>query len=189
MHQSNHIKQEDLPALLKKCIDGNRQAQSALYNRYAAGMAGTCLWYASTREEAEEILQDGFIRVFTYLHTYKGKGSFEGWMRRIMINAALSRYRNKSSRMYVVTGITGKEEDIPAEYCFDTGYDVKMLLKLIQGLPPAYRLVFNLYVFEGFSHREIADVLGIAQGTSKSNLSDARRLLQGALLVKKIASK
>ncbi|HVX52571.1 MAG TPA: RNA polymerase sigma factor [Chitinophagaceae bacterium] len=190
MRQSDDIKQEELAGLIQNCLDGNRQAQSALYAHYADRMMGTCLWYASSREEAEEILQDGFVRVFTYLHSYKGKGSLEGWVRKIMINAALSRYRNKATHLYVVTNIGEEEDDIPEPGGFETNYDVKVLLQLIQSLPPVYRLVFNLYVFEGYSHKEIADMLGIAQGTSKSNLSDARRLLKASLqeMDKKIMS-
>jgi RNA polymerase sigma-70 factor (ECF subfamily) len=144
-------------------------------------MMNVCLWYSRNREEAEEVLQDGFIRVFTYLHKYKGEGSFEGWMRRIMVNTALSRYRNKSARIYVVSEFNAEMHDVTVEAVFTANYDEKRLLLMVQNLPPSYRMVFNLHVFEGYSHPEIAKALRISVGTSKSNLSDARRILQAAL--------
>ena len=147
-----------------------------------------CMWYSRSREEAEEVLQDGFIRVFTYLHKFKGEGSFEGWVRKIMVNAALSRYRNKSSNMYVVTEYNTNIHDGADEAGFISNYDERELMKLVQQLPPACRLVFNLHVFEGYSHREIAEALGISKGTSKSNLSDARKILQASLTSKNKAA-
>ncbi len=143
------------------------------------------MWYARNREEAEEILQDGFIRVFKYIHTYSGDGSFEGWMRKIMINAALFKYRNKSAYLKLVTEFNPDVHDIPVEASFVSRFDEKQLVKLVQTLPPAYRMVFNLYVFEGLKHREIAAVLKVSEGTSKSNLADARKILQVALTVSK----
>lgn len=144
-----------------------------------------CMWYARSREEAEEVLHDGFMRVFTYLHKYSGDGSFEGWVRKIMVNAALFKYRNKSATMYVVTEYNTDIHDSKEEATFINNYDERELMKLVQQLPPAYRLVFNLHVFEGYNHREIADALGITKGTSKSNLADARRILQASLVPKK----
>jgi RNA polymerase sigma-70 factor (ECF subfamily) len=143
------------------------------------------MWYAKSREEAEEILQDGFMRVFKYLDTFTGEGSFEGWMRKTMVSAALTKYRNKSTPLRPVLEFTTDYHDIYEEATFITQYDERELVKLIQTLSPAYRLVFNLYVFEGMKHREIAASLNISESTSKSNLADARRILQAALTVKK----
>lgn len=172
---------EKIETIISRCLAGERPAQEQLYHTYASKMMGVCMWYARSREEAEEILQDGFMRIFTYLNKYSGEGSFDGWVRRIMINAALSKYRNKSAKMYIVTEYNAElhDENIPAE--FVSNYDEKELMKLVQKLPPAARLVFNLHVFEGYNHREISEALSISKGTSKSNLSDARRILQKAL--------
>ncbi|MBI1781569.1 MAG: sigma-70 family RNA polymerase sigma factor [Sphingobacteriales bacterium] len=148
-------------------------------------MMGVCMWYAKNREEAEEILQDGFMRVFKYMSTFTGEGSFEGWMRKIMVSAALTKYRNKSAQLRPVLEFNSEFHDIYEEPSFITHYDERELVKLIQTLSPAYRLVFNLYVFEGMKHREIAESLNISESTSKSNLADARKILQTALTVKK----
>lgn len=147
-------------------------------------MMGVCLRYARNREEAEEILQEGFLRVFAYIKTFKGIGSFEGWIRKIMVNAALFRYRNKSSLQPVIR-LNNDNHDAAGETDIDAAMNAKELLSLVQTLPAGYRMVFNLYVFEGYKHREIAEALGISEGTSKSNLSDARAFLQKALTVKK----
>ena len=170
--------------IIKGCIAGNRTAQAKLYNQYAKKMFGVCMWYARNRHEAEEILQDGFLRVFTYLHKYSGKGSFEGWMRKIMVNAALFKYRNKSFLRPVV------EFNADIHNVADNTYilavlHAKDLVKLVQTLTPVYRMVFNLYVLEGLKHREIAGILGITEGTSKSNLADAKAVRRNALSAKK----
>lgn len=147
---------------------------------------GVCLRYARNREEAEEILQEGFLRVFTYIKTFKSNGSFEGWIRKIMVNAALFHYRNKSILQPVIRmSANGYGDDVKDDTDISSCMDAKELLSLIQTLPAGYRMVFNLYVFEGYKHREIAEALGIAEGTSKSNLSDARMYLQKALTAKK----
>ncbi|MBS1669052.1 MAG: sigma-70 family RNA polymerase sigma factor [Bacteroidetes bacterium] len=147
-------------------------------------MMAVCMRYCRNREEAEEILQEGFYRVFKYLHTFKHKGSFEGWIRKIMVNAALQRYKSKSNLRPVIQ-IDADGIDVPDTYDIQSNLNIKELVQMIQRLPTAYRLVFNLYVFEGFKHREIANMIGISEGTSKSNLSDARAILQKALTTKK----
>lgn len=166
---------------IKGCIAGNRTCQSELYHLYANKMMGVCMWYAKNREEAEEILQDGFIRVFKYMHTLNDDGNLEAWIRKIMVNAALFKYRNKSAYLKLVTEFNPEIHDISIDAQFVSRFDEKELVKLVQTLPYAYRLVFNLYVFEGLKHREIAMMLNISEGTSKSNLSDARKILQSAL--------
>jgi len=145
---------------------------------------GVCLWYARNREEAEEILQDGFMRVFTYLHKFTGEGSFEGWIRKIMVNAALFKYRNKA-HLRAVVEYNPEAHDSAETASVIEMMDAKELIKLVQTLTPGYSMVFNLHVLEGMKHREIAEILGISEGTSKSNLADARVILQKALEAKK----
>lgn len=170
--------------IIKGCASGDRAFQTKLYDLYAPKMMGVCLRYARNREEAEEILQEGFLRVFTYIHGFKGNGSFEGWIRKIMVNAALFRYRTKSTLQPVIR-LDASGYDAADEINIASNLDAKELLSLVQTLPAGYRIVFNLYVFEGYKHREIAEALDISEGTSKSNLSDARVFLQKALLAKK----
>ena len=178
----------DTEQLIRSCIAGERASQARLYNLYARKMMGVCMWYARNREEAEEILQDGFMRVFTYLHKYAGTGSFEGWIRKIMVNAALFKYRNKS-HLRPVLKLDAYSPDIAENNSVIAYMDAKELVALVQSLTPGYRMVFNLYVLEGMKHREIAEILGISENTSKSNLADARAILKKALTAdKKIAT-
>lgn len=178
--QEEHQIFKQTEQLIEACIKGDRQSQSRLYNMYMQKMFLVCLRYSKSREEAEEILQEGFMKVFEFMHQYKSTGPFEGWMRKIMVNCALQKYRNKGNLRPVIDIDTvaadyAVHEDIIAKI------GTKELLKMVQQLPSAYRLIFNLYVFEGMKHREIAGLLGISEGTSKSNLSDARAILQKAI--------
>ena len=133
--------------------------------------------YASDKSEAEDFLQEGFIRMFTKLNQYKFEGSFEGWVRRIMVNTSLEMLRkNANSKNYEEIG--GLEYQLGEDENLISNLSTQELMMLIQELPPMYRAVFNLYVFEGYKHREIAEELGISDGTSKSNLSDARAILR-----------
>ncbi len=170
---------EDVQQLISGCVEGNRSAQARLYTLYCHKMMGVCLWYAKNKQEAEEILQDGFLRVFTYLNTYNGDGPLEGWIRKVMINAALQKFRNrKSNYLQLVVEYNTAVHDSADTASFLHHYDEKELLKLVQSLSPVYRMVFSLYVLEGYKHKEIAAQLGISEGTCKSNLADARLLLQ-----------
>ena len=171
---------EQIEQLIEGCVNGHRQSQNHLYAILMPKMFGVCLRYSKNREEAEEILQEGFIKVFEFIHQYKFTGPFEGWVRKIMVNCALQKYRSKR-QMHAIVNIdttaveqTGNEDII-------SQIGTKELLKMVQQLSPAYRTIFNLYVFEGMKHREIAEHLGISEGTSKSNLSDARAFLQKAV--------
>lgn len=174
--------------IIKGCIAGDRSAQAQLYNLYAPKMMGVCSWYAHNKEEAEEILQDGFMRVFNYIHKFRGSGSFEGWMRRIMVNAALLKYRKKSSHLKPVIEFNPDRHDTTENISVIEQLEAKELVSLVQYLTPAYRMVFNLFVLEGMKHREIAELLGISEGTSKSNLAAARVMLQKALAGKMMAA-
>lgn len=189
INQTYHVLSDGQQLIIKGCIAGDRASQEKLYNLYARKMMGVCLWYARNKEEAEEILQDGFMRVFTYIGKFKGEGSFEGWIRRIMVNAALAKFKNKSHLRPVVE-YNPEEHEIRETVSPIDILDAKELVKLVQELTPGYRMVFNLYVLEGMKHREIAELLGISEGTSKSNLADSRIILQRQIgaLNKKVAS-
>jgi len=139
-------------------------------------MFGLCLQYASNYDDACDILQDGFIKVYRKLEQFSGKGSFEGWVRRIMINTALERYRSQL-HLYPLTENTFSGDELLYEEVFEK-LSADDLIKLVQELPPRYRMVFNMYAIEGYPHKEIAGILGIKVGTSKSNLSRARDILQ-----------
>lgn len=170
--------------LIKGCAAGDRAFQTRLYDLFAPVMFGVCMRYSKNREEAEEILQEGFLRVFTYIKKFRGEGSFEGWIRKIMVNCALHRYRNRSTLQPVIR-LDSSRHDASDDTNIASLLNAKELLSLVQTLPAAYRMVFNLYVFEGYKHREIAEALGISEGTSKSNLWDARAYLQKVLTGKK----
>lgn len=168
-----------LSELIQGCINGERHSQTRLYETLAPRMFVVCLRYGRNREEAEEVLQEGFMRVFDHIKQYKFTGSFEGWVRKIMVNCALSKYRSKT-QLHAVASIDTSNPNVEYADREDvlSKISVKELIVMVQQLPPAYRMVFNLYVFEGMKHREIADLLNISEGTSKSNLSDARAILQ-----------
>lgn len=141
-------------------------------------MYSVCLRFSRSRHEAEEILQEGFIKVFVSLHKYRDEGSFEGWVRKIMINTALQRYRSRSALHAVVSLELTQHHPSSDKEEILANLSAKELLRMVQELPPVYRMVFNLYVFEGYQHKEIASLLNISEGTSKSNLHDARRWLK-----------
>ena len=172
--------QKQTEQLIDACIKGDRQSQSRLYNTYVQKMFVVCLRYSKSREEAEEILHEGFMKVFEFIHQYKFLGPFEAWMRKIMVNCALQKYRSKG-KLRPVVDIDTNDAEYAVHEDIIAKIGAKELLNMVQQLPPAYRIIFNLYVFEGMKHREIAELLGISEGTSKSNLSDARTILQKAV--------
>lgn len=164
--------------IIKGCLKGSRRDQELLYRKHSARLYAVCLQYSGNDDEAKDILQEGFIKIFENLHSYKFEGSFEGWMRRIVVNTALEKYRSRNN-LYKVEDIdqiaeTEAEPD-GEDY---TGLEAADLLEIIRELPPKYRMVFNLYALEGFSHKEISKMVNISEGTSKSNLSRARLILQ-----------
>jgi RNA polymerase sigma factor (sigma-70 family) len=171
---------EQLEQLIEGCLNGDRQSQNRLYAILMPKMFGVCLRYSKSRDEAEEVLQEGFIRVFEFIHQYNFAGYFEGWVRKIMVNCALQKFRSKRHLHAVVNIEDTRAEPVSNEEILSK-LGTKELLEMVQQLSPAYRMVFNLYVFEGMKHREIAEHLGISEGTSKSNLSDARAFLQKAV--------
>lgn len=168
----------DVKKIIKGCLAGNRRDQELLYRRHAARLYTVCLQYSGNDEEARDILQEGFIKIFENLDHYKSEGSFEGWMRRITVNTALERYRGKHS-LYRVDDIDSIQEPNAEPDNQDyAGLEANDLLDIIRELPTKYRMVFNLYAIEGYSHKEISEMVNISEGTSKSNLSRARVILQ-----------
>ncbi|MGE4586073.1 MAG: RNA polymerase sigma factor [Mangrovibacterium sp.] len=172
---------EDLSQLIKDCAAGRTRAQARLYQLFAPRMYGVCLRYSRNVAEAEDNLQDGFIKVFDKIRTFRREGSFEGWVRRIMVNVSLEKFR-KQNLLHPVDDLTAFEMPEPSVDVL-SGIAADDLMKLIRELSPRYRMVFNLYVFEGMSHREIARELKISEGTSKSNLSRARMILKKQILL------
>lgn len=167
----------ELEDLIAQCKKQNREAQSLLYNRYADVLFGQCLKYAPNYDDAKDHLQDSFITIFAKISQYKGKGSFEGWMKRIAINTVLQSYRKKREvplQREELLKAEEKEDSFDIEGISDTDLPLSFLFKIVQELPERYRLVFNLYALDGYSHKEIAEMLDIAEGTSKSNLFRAR---------------
>jgi RNA polymerase sigma factor (sigma-70 family) len=167
---------KELEQLITDCTAGNQRAQAQFYHMFSAKMYGVCLRYARDSAEAEDNLQEGFIKVFTNLKSFRNEGSLEGWIRRIMINVSLEKIR-KQHLMYPVEDVSiydsvNYSDDVIAKISADD------LIRLIQELPPRYRMVFNLYVIEGYSHQEIAQEMSINEGTSKSNLARARDIMK-----------
>lgn len=179
--KEEHLIMEETRNLIEGCLREDRHSQSSLYNLLSKKMFIVCLRYSKNREEAEEILQEGFMKVFQFIHQYRNTGSFEGWVSKIMMNCALQRYRSKGHLHAVVSIDLVTEDNLANDENIISKIGAKELLSMVQELSPAYRMVFNLYVFEGLKHREIAKLLNISEGTSKSNLSDARAWLQKAV--------
>lgn len=168
-----------LDQLIIECKKKRPKAQEDLYKRYSSTLFSVCLKYASSYADAEDILQDSFLVIFNKIEQYRGKGSFEGWLKRICINTALQRYRKPGVFNLINEGnipevtVEVNEESVSLDF----------LLGIIQELPDRYRLVFNLYVLDGYSHREISELLEISDGTSKSNLARARQILKDKIEV------
>ena len=166
--------------LIVKCRSGERKAQEMLYKQFASKMFGACLRYAVDKTEAEDMLQNGFIKVFQKINDYRGEGSFEGWIRRIMVHSSIEYYRKHHKMMVVELEESG--HDTPVNAVATQNLDSKYLLQLIQQLSPGYRMIFNLYAIEGYSHKEIAGIVGITEGASKSQLSRARAILKEKII-------
>lgn len=166
----------DFDELVRQCKKNRRDAQSKLYKQLSPRLFGVCLRYAANRSEAEDILQDSFVKIFTKIRQFDFKGSFEGWARRVVVNCALSYFR-RESRLYAVDDIAEYDTQLSPDDVL-SAISGNELMQMVQQLTPQYRTVFNLYAIEGFSHQEISKMLNISEGTSKSNLSRARCMLQ-----------
>lgn len=163
-----------LEDLIQNCKKGKRVAQEELYQRYSTVLFGICLKYSRNKAEAEDNLHDSFMIIFNKMSQYKNKGSFEGWIKRITVNTALQKYR-KEEFLNVVTDNVADTNPVNVENC---DISLQTLLGYIQDLPNRYRLTFNLYVLDGYTHKEISELLGTSTGTSKSNLARARLILK-----------
>lgn len=162
--------------LARRCLQGEPSAQEALYTRHASRMFAVCLRYARHRPEAEDLLQEGFIRVFDKLHAFRMEGSLEGWIRRIMVHTCINHLRKKSVRNEVLGTDLVRERAVAPTAVGNLAQ--AELIALVQALPEGYRMVFNLFAIEGYGHAEIANMLAIEEGTSRSQLAKARRMLQ-----------
>jgi len=165
---------------IERCLDNEPKAQGELYRRFAPKMFGICLRYTRNRMEAEDILQEGFIKVFRYLKDYRSDGSLEGWIRKTMVNTAINFYNKKIKYQKDVS----LDQTEPINHDEESAIDklsAKELMEHIQELPDGYRMVFNLNIIEGYTHKEIGKMLNISENTSKSQLSRARGVLQGKL--------
>lgn len=168
--------------IIEGCLRKKRKHQDMLYKKYAPMLYAVCLRYTNSKFDAEDVLQEGFVKIYNNLHMYSQEKSFEGWIRRIMINTAITFYRKNLKHAY--HDDVSESHDISADLGPDTNAEFTQaeLLEAINRLPAGYKLVFNMYVVEGFKHKEIADELGIDINTSKSQLSRAKKYLQRELL-------
>ncbi len=166
--------------LVDSCIKGDREAQRVLYDRLASRMFPVCIRYIGDRTQAEDVLQEGFITLFTKLKDYKGEGSFEGWARRIFVTTALMSLRKKDALKMSedLDALRGMKAETTSQIQ-NIGY--KELMELVMSLPPGFRTVFNMYAIEGYSHKEIAETLGITETTSRTQFSRARIWLQNRI--------
>ena len=174
LHLTNETSEGDLIA---RSIDGDKSAQKAIFDSLASKMLAVCMRYMGDRDSAEDVFQDGFVTLFSKLEDYSGEGSFEGWARKIFVNTALM-YLRKTDALKLSTDIE-QARSLASESPSAVGQiGYKELLQLVASLPAGFRTVFNMYVIEGYSHKEIADALGISENTSRSQLQRARMLLQ-----------
>lgn len=175
-------------AILKGCLNNDTAAQRELYNRYSSKMLAVCYRYAQNREDAEDMLQEGFIKVFLQIHTFENRGAFEGWVRRIIVHTCINILKknkkfNESVDIIHANTIQVREESVPAII------QAKQVVECIRLLPMGYKTVLNLYAVEGYSHREIAEMLDIEESTSRSQYTRARTMLEDILIRKKILQK
>ncbi|MEX0997260.1 MAG: sigma-70 family RNA polymerase sigma factor [Flavobacteriaceae bacterium] len=172
-----------LNELIEKCKQEDIKAQGELYTLYSSKLYAVCLKYSRNATEAQDNLQDAFLTIFKSMSQYKHKGSFEGWMKRITVNTVLQKYR-KERYFEIVNENQIEDPEVEIE---ESSFSLDYLLKLIQELPDRYRMVFNLYVLDDYSHQEVAEMLGITVGTSKSNLARARMILKNKIEESKLA--
>lgn len=169
--------------IIEGCIAGNRKAQKFLFEKYKSSMLGVCLRYCKSRDEAEDVLMEAFMMVLSQIHSFRGEGMIDQWIRRITVNTAINNYR-KNLKHYFHADIDNiTETDIEEDTNFEItdNHSVEDIIKAMQELPQGYKIVLNMYVVEGYKHKEIAEMLNITVGTSKSQLSKARKIIQDKL--------
>lgn len=167
---------DNIENIIEGCRLKNPRAQHLLYEQFNARMYGVCLRYSGSVEDAQDVLHEGFLKIFEKIGQFQAKGAFEGWIRRIMVNTALEKYRNRYKIINIQDNIIEAEQHGYEELA--ENLTAQELMQFVQELSPKYRLVFNLYAIEGYSHKEISIMLNITEGTSKSNLFRARAILQ-----------
>jgi RNA polymerase sigma factor (sigma-70 family) len=169
---------------LQACLKGDRLAQKQFFERFKGKMFALCLRYANSREDAEDVLQEGFVKVFRDLNQYTGAGNFEGWVRKVFVNTALQHLQRQKKNL-ITTELDDQDFPDEPETYFSEEPPAKNMIRILQQLPPGFRTIFNLHVLEGYSHPEIAEILDISVGTSKSQLLRAkahfRKLLENSL--------
>jgi len=175
-------------AIFQGCLKNRADAQRELYNRYSPKMLAVCYRFAHNREDAEDMLQEGFIKIFSQIHTFQNKGAFEGWIRRITVHTCINHLKknkrfNESVDIIYASSIQVREESIPSIV------QAKQVVECIRMLPIGYRTVLNLYAIEGYSHKEIGEMLDIEESTSRSQYTRARQMLEDILVKKKIINK
>jgi RNA polymerase sigma-70 factor (ECF subfamily) len=179
---------KQMQQLIQGCLNGDRRSQQAVYKLFYGKMKAVCLRYTKDSDQAMDVLQEGFIKVFQNMEKYTGVGSFEGWVRRIMVNLSIDRFRKQKNDFILLHGNMSAEdfedevEEEADENAVDYDFKPSQIIEAMQQLSPAYRTVFNLYVFENYTHQDIADALGISVGTSKSNYAKAKRNMKKILL-------
>jgi RNA polymerase sigma-70 factor (ECF subfamily) len=182
------VEDKQLQQLIKGCLEGDRKAQQAVYKLLYGKMKVVCMRYTWDTDQALDVLQEGFIKVFQNMERYSGAGSFEGWVRRIMVNLSIDRFRKQKNDFLLLNGSTSIEdfedvvEDESDVESVDYDFTPEQILEAMQQLSPAYKTVFNLYVFENYTHQDIAEALSISIGTSKSNFAKAKRNMKKILL-------
>ena len=186
--QATHREAMTEEAILQGCLNNNATAQKVLYEKYSPKMLSVCYRYAHNREDAEDMLQEGFIKVFGQIHTFQNRGAFEGWIRRIVIHTCINNLKknkrfNESVDLIHATSLQVMEETIPSII------QAKQVVECIRLLPIGYRTVLNLYAIEGYSHREIGEMLDIEESTSRSQYTRAKAMLEDVLIKKKILQK
>lgn len=178
----------DETQLLQGCLERNVTAQEALYNHFCPRMLGVCYRYAGNREDAEDMLQEGFMKVFLFIHQYRQEGSLEGWIRRIMVHTCIN-FLKKKKKLSELADIIQAHKIISEEATAPSIMNAKKIIEYIRLLPAGYRTVLNLYAIEGYSHREISEMLDITESTSRSQYSRARLLLENILVKNGILEK
>lgn len=173
---------EDLEILIRKCIQNDRAGQLKLYQLFSPVLYGICLKYMKNEDDAKDVFQEAFIIVFQKISQYKFEGSFEGWLKRIFINKLIETLNKKKKESFFLDVFDPETDEIAEEELEIIPISQEKMLEYIQDLPDQYRMVFNLYVFEKMKHKEIAKLLQISEGTSKSNLNRAKRILQKRIL-------
>ena len=172
------------PGLIQACLKGDRNAQRHLYDTYSGKFLAICIRYLKDREHAEDVMIESFMKIFEKLPQFQQKGSFEGWMKRIVVTQALMKLR---SNRHLMMEVNMEHESLYEDQQYELNHlEAADLMEMIQGLPVGYRTVFNLYILEGYSHQEIGELLGISESTSKSQLNRARNTLKEKIIAQNL---